>query len=246
MVQAKNIIIATGSSPMVVSGFEFDKQQILSSTGALAMKELPESMVILGGGAIGCEFAFILNCFGVKVTLIEALPHILPAEDQDFCVVLRDVFRQRGIEVMESTRAKGVEKGSASVTITVEADGKTETREAIYAEPQVASFGLTEAEAIKQGIDYKKSVFKYPGAGKSVAVGKPEGLVKVLSDATTGELLAAHIVGHDATEIIHQPLQVKHSELLADDVTEMIHAHPTISETVLEAMRGIDGEAVHG
>jgi dihydrolipoamide dehydrogenase len=116
---------------------------------------------------------------------------------------------------------------------------------AIYCEPQVAGFGLREDQALEQGRAVKKSVFHYRGAGKTIAVGKPVGLVKVLCDPQTDELLGAHIVGHNATELLHELLLAHTAELLPQDISEMIHAHPTISEAVMEAMRGVNGKPVH-
>ena len=115
---------------------------------------------------------------------------------------------------------------------------------AIYCEPQVAGFGLRENQA--GDIPLKKSTFAYSGAGKTIAVGKPTGMVKVLCHAETDELLGAHIVGHNATELIHELLLAKSSELLPEDVTSAIHAHPTISEAVMECMQGVNGRPVHG
>jgi dihydrolipoamide dehydrogenase len=116
---------------------------------------------------------------------------------------------------------------------------------ATYCEPQVASFGYTERQAMAQDIAYKKAVFPYRGAGKSVAIEQPEGLVKILLDPVTSELLGAHIVGADATELIHELLLVRQAELLPEDVSRMIHAHPTLSETILEVMREAQGQAIH-
>jgi len=116
---------------------------------------------------------------------------------------------------------------------------------AIYCEPQVAGFGLREDQALEQGRALKKSVFQYQGAGKTIAVGKPVGLVKVLCDPATDELLGAHIVGHNATELLHELLLLRTAELLPEDVGGMIHAHPTISEAVMEATRGVNGKPIH-
>ena len=116
---------------------------------------------------------------------------------------------------------------------------------AIYCEPQVAGFGLREEELSEQGQKYKKSVFHYPGAGKTIAVGKPVGLVKVLCDADSDEIIGAHIVGHNATELIHELLLASSSELLTADIERMIHAHPTFAEAVQEAARGINGKPIH-
>lgn len=334
-IKTTSIIVATGSRPMSVPGFEFDEEQILSSTGILALKQLPKSIVILGAGAIGCEFAFVMNSFGVKVTLVELAEHILPSEDAETTQVLDKCFKRDGIEILTSTKAISMNKNAKEVTIeTLGPKGKqtisaekalvvfgrvpntqnlglqemgvkldkrgyvtvhdyyqthasgiyaigdithtpalahVASREgeiavehiagrqpqhkqvnpdlvpsAIYCEPQVAGFGLQEEQAKKQGIAIKKSVFQYAGAGKTVAVGKTDGIVKVLCDAKTDELLGAHIVGHNATELIHELLLVANSELLPEDVTEMIHAHPTISEAVMEAVRGINGKPIHG
>ena len=332
----KNILIATGSRPLVVPGFEFDEKVILSSTGILAMTKLPRSIVILGAGAIGCEFAYVMNSFGVKVTLVEAMDHVLPTEDVDVSVQLEKIFKRRGIDVLTETRATALKKTAKRVTVSLGAAGgetleckadhalvvfgrapntdniglkklgikldakgyavtgdfqetsipgiyaigdvtstpalahvaskegeiavehmaghlsaerrvnPNEVPSAIYCEPQVAGFGLREQVAKEAGIKFKKSVFNYPGAGKTIAVGKPDGFVKILTDAETDEVLGAHIIGKDATELIHELLLAKHSELLPEDVAGMIHAHPTISEAVMESMRGINGKPIHG
>jgi dihydrolipoamide dehydrogenase len=330
----KHILVATGSRPMQVPGFECDEQQVLTSTGILAMTALPASIVILGAGAIGCEFAYVMNSFGVKVTLVEALDHILPTEDFETCAVLEKCLVRDGIDVRAKTRALELNKTAKTVSLTlqnrqgettqVEAEkvlvvfGRVPNTEglglkemgvkldergyvtigdycqtnaagiyaigditrtpalahvaskegeiavehmaghhpdktvdpnsvpsAIYCEPQVAGFGLREDEAKAQGIALKKSVFNYPGAGKTIAVGKPDGLVKVLCDPKTDELLGAHIVGHNATELLHELLLAHNSELLPEDIANTIHAHPTISEAIMEAMRGINGKPIH-
>ncbi|MDH3603394.1 MAG: dihydrolipoyl dehydrogenase [Candidatus Tectomicrobia bacterium] len=334
-VKSKNIIIATGSKAMTVPGFEFDEKQVLSSDGILAATELPQSMIILGAGAIGCEFAFVMNAFGVRVTLVEMAEHILPTEDFEAAEVLKASFEKEGIVVLAGYRAKTLKKAQGGVSVTVE-DSKGDQQElkadttlvvfgrvpitdgiglkevgvttdergyirvgdycetnvngifaigdvtstpalahvaskegeiavefiaghepaarnvdpdlvpsAIYCEPQVAGIGLREDQAKRDGIKYKKSVFPYRGAGKTVAVDKTDGLVKVLTDPGTGELLGAHIVGHNATELIHELLLAKSSELLPQDIADMIHAHPTISEAVMETLRGVDGQPIH-
>lgn len=335
-VKAKHILVATGSRPMQIPGFECDEEIVLSSNGILGLKELPESMVILGGGAIGCEFAYILNSFGVKVTLVEAMDHLLPSEDLEVCGILAKSFKREGIDVLVKTQAKELKRGNNKVTVALEdADGSDRKLEAdkvlvvfgrtpntenlglremgvkldergyvkvgdygqtsapgiyaigditttpalahvaskegeiavehmagqppkekavdpdlvpsaIYCEPQVAGFGLREDQARAERREVRKSVFPYVGAGKSVAVGKPEGLVKVLVDPITDELLGAHIVGHNATELLHELLLAKTSELLPDDISTMIHAHPTISEAIMEVMRGVNGKPIHG
>jgi dihydrolipoamide dehydrogenase len=116
---------------------------------------------------------------------------------------------------------------------------------AVYCEPQVASFGLTEAKATEKGIAFAKASFPYRGAGKSVAIEQPEGFVKIIYEPKTKEILGAHIVGADATELIHEILLARTAELLPEDIATMIHAHPTLSEAVMEAMRTVEGWAIH-
>ncbi len=332
---ARNILVATGSRPMAIPGFEFDEERILSSTGILALTELPYSLVILGAGAIGCEFAYVMNSFGVRVTLVEAMDHILPTEDFETCAVLDKAFRQSGIDVRTATRAGELSTENQGVRVTLQsADGASDSvtadkalvvfgrvpntdglgleemgveldqrgyvkvgdycqtsaagiyaigditsspalahvasaegemavehmaglkphrqavdeqlvPSAIYCEPQVAGFGLREDQALAREIEVKKSVFPYHGAGKTIAVGKATGMVKVLCDPKTDELLGAHIVGHNATELLHELLLAKSSELLPEDIGGMIHAHPTISEALMETMRGVNGQPIH-
>ncbi|MGQ9616039.1 MAG: dihydrolipoyl dehydrogenase [Spirochaetota bacterium] len=332
-ISGKNIIIATGSRPREIPGFPFDEERVLSSDGALMMKKLPESMIILGGGFIGVEFAHIMNAFGVDVYIVELLDRLLPLEDVEASDVLTKSFKKRGIKVSISTRATGLEKTGSGVRLKIEKQsgekaeleasmilvvvgrapnienigleearittkngfiqvgdyyqtavpsiyaigdvvetpqlahvaskegviavehiaGKNPHRKvdltcipsAVYCEPQVASFGLKEYQAQEKGIAYKKAVFPYRGAGKSVAVEKSEGFVKVLYDPETSEILGAQIVGVDATELIHEVLLARSSELLPGDIARMIHAHPTLSEAVMEAMRAAEGWAIH-
>ncbi len=331
-VTGNSIIIATGSRPREISGFPFDEKTVLSSNGALMLEELPKSIIILGGGFIGVEFAHIMNSFGVEVHIVELLDRLLPIEDEESAEVLTRAFKKRGIKIATSTKASSLQISKNGVMVTAEQNGekkqieaekllvvvgrqanienigleevgiKTErgfiitgdyyqtdipsvyaigdvvqtpqlahvaskegeivvehlggknpvTRvnvheipSAVYCEPQVASIGYKEYEAKKEGISYKKAVFPYRGAGKSVAVERSEGFVKVLYDPDTSEILGAHIVGLDATELIHEILLAKTSELLPANIAEMIHAHPTLSEAVMEAMRAAEGWAIH-
>ena len=331
---ARNILIATGSRPLELKGFEFDEKQVLSSTGILDLKTLPKSLVILGGGAIGCEFAFVMNAFGVAVTVVEMMEHLLPTEDFECAAVLAASFQKAGITVHTGTRANSLARSANGVSValttpagelTVKAEkalvvfgrrpntgnlgletvglGTDErgfipvgdynqtsasgvfaigdvtstpllahvaSREgelavefiaghggsikrvdpanvpsAIYCEPQVAGFGLREDEAKSKGIDIRKSVFPYRGIGKAVAVGKHEGLVKLITDPHTGEILGGHVVGLNATEIVHEMLLARTAELLTEDIAAMIHAHPTLSEGVMEAALGLNGAPIH-
>lgn len=331
---AKNIVLATGSRPLAVRGFEPDEKNVLSSSGILAATKLPRSLAILGAGAIGCEFAYVMNAFGVRVTLIEMGEHILPAEDFETAQVLDESLRKAGVDIRTKTRALSWQNASEKLAVRVSGEGKEEVIEAekilvafgrtpntsnlgldalgvqldqrgyvvtgdygqtnvknifaigdivatpalahvaskegeiaiefiaghtpshrripedlvpsaIYCEPQVAGFGLREDVAKEKGIKFKKSVFPLRANGKSVAVGKTAGLVKLLSDPDTGELLGAHIAGSNATELIHELILARSGELLCDDIAQMIHAHPTVSESIMEAALGIVSKPIH-
>ena len=330
---AEHILIATGSSPREIPGFEFNGTDILSSDHALMLESLPESLLILGGGAIGCEFAHIMNAFGVDVTIVEMMDHLLPTEDADNAAILQRSFKKRKITVKTGTVAKGYDRKDGKITVHLEGpDGKKEEKEAekvlvvvgrapntaglgldtvgitpekgcipvgdyyrtsvpsiyaagdvintpqlahlaskeaeiavehiagiarekaadpglvpgaVYCEPQVAGFGLTEEKAAKNNVPFKTSVFPYRGAGKSVALGKLEGQVKIIFDPDTKEILGAGVVGENATELIHELLLAKKAELLPEDLATMIHAHPTLSETIMEAARGAEGWMIH-
>ena len=331
-INARNILIATGSRPRPLPGFDFDEKLVLSSTGALMLQELPKRVCILGGGAIGVEFAHVMDAFGVEVHLVEMLDHLLPLEDVEIAEVLTRAFRKRGLKLYTSTKASSYARSGKSLQVKVEgpegikelevdqillvvgripntedigleglgittdkgfvpvgdfyqtsvegvyavgdvirspmlahvasAEGELAAEHmagkrtplrldpqampgAVYCEPQVASFGLTEAQAKEQKLDFDKAVFPYRGAGKSVAIGRTEGMVKLLVEKETREILGAHVVGAEATELIHELLLAKTAELLPEDMATMIHAHPTLSEAVMEAARAAEGWAIH-
>ena len=332
-VSGKSIIVATGSRPREIPGFSFDEKTVLSSDGALMLETLPKSIIILGGGFIGVEFAHIMNSFGVEVNVVELLDRLLPIEDEESSTVVTRSFKKRKIGIYTSTKATGMKKAKGGVVLSVEKkDGEKAELEAekllvvvgrapntenigldkvgittdkgfipvgdyyqtsvpsiyaigdvvatpqlahvaskegeiavehmagrspvpkidphvipsaVYCEPQVASFGYKEYEAQQQGLNYKKAVFPYRGAGKSVAIEKPEGHVKILYDPETAEILGAHVAGSEATELIHELLLAKSAELLPADIADMIHAHPTLSEALMEAARTAEGWAIH-
>ncbi|HZJ82540.1 MAG TPA: dihydrolipoyl dehydrogenase [Clostridia bacterium] len=332
-ITAQNIIIATGSSPRQIPGFDIDEEAVLSSTGALMLEKLPKDILILGAGAIGIEFAHILNAFGVEVHVVEMMDSILPLEDKEVVEVLQKALKRRGIKFYTSTKALSMDKKDNRVEVELEnAEGEKSHREvekvlvavgrkpntqgiglenlgietqkdfiptgdyyqtevsgvfaigdvvnspllahvaskegeiaveyiagknpelkiqpdaipsAVYCEPQIASFGYTEEKAKDKGISYEKAVFPYRGAGKSVAIEKPDGMVKILYHTKTREILGGHIVGAEATEIIHELLLAKWGELLPEDIATMIHAHPTLTEAVMEAARTAEGWAIH-
>lgn len=332
-VTASNILVATGSRPKSIPGFEIDEKQVISSTGALMLEKLPERLLILGAGYIGMEFAHVMRAFGVEVTVVEMLDQILPNSDAEAVGILHREFRRRGITMHTGMKAKDMKKTKSGVSLTVEGkDGESEKLSAdlllvavgrapntedlgledvgvklekgfvvtgqyyktavdsiyaigdvlpspqlahvamkegeiavehmaggtperllapelipgaIYTEPQLASFGPTEETLKADGVDYGKATFPYRGAGKAVAIEQPEGIVKILYDNNTKELLAAHVAGADATELIHELLLGKKAELLPEDIATMVHAHPTLSEAVMEGARGVEGWIIH-
>ncbi|HRZ90607.1 MAG TPA: FAD-dependent oxidoreductase, partial [Spirochaetia bacterium] len=297
------------------------------------LEMLPRRLVILGAGAIGMEFAYVMNSFGVEVTLVEMLDTILPLEDSETVEVVRRDFVKKGVKILTGTRAEGLERkpegavvrlsGKDGAKTEVEADqvlvavgrapntenlglealgirtekgfipvgdyGQTavpsiyaigdvvatpllahvaskegeiavermagkdperrvaldEIPSAVYCEPQVGSFGLTERESVERGVRFQKAVFPYRGIGKAVAVEALDGIVKILHDPQTGEILGAHVAGAEATELVHELLLAKKSELTVQDIAGMIHAHPTLSEGVMEAARLAEGWAIH-
>lgn len=332
-ITGKNIIIATGSSPRELPGFEFDEEAVLSSTGALMLKEVPKRLVILGAGAIGVEFAHIMNAFGSEVTLVEMLDQVLPANDPEISAELTKVFEKRGISIHTATKAASMTRKDGAVEVALESkeDGKStveadkllvvvgrvpnsagigledigiepekgfvptgdfyetpvsgiyaigdvintpllahlaskegevavehiagvevepripadEVPMAVYTEPQAANFGLTEAQAKEKGLDVSTASFPFRGVGKAVAVGSMDGFVKLVYDTEIHEILGAHIIGPEATELIHEILLAKKMELLPENVADMIHAHPTLSESVMEAMKEATTGAIH-
>ncbi len=332
-ISAKNILIATGSRSREIPGFEFDGKKVLSSRDILGMSELPKSLIILGAGAIGMEFAYVMNAFGVDVTVVEMLDQLLPLEDAETVDIVAKAFKRYGVKTMTGTKATNLDTKGKGIKLDVEsADGSKETLNAdkilvavgrapnsenlgldtigvktekgfitvgdyyqtsvpgvyaigdviaspllahvaskegeiaveymaghspeakidpqsipsaVYCEPEIGSFGLTEKAAQERKRPVDVATFPYRGAGKSVAVEKSEGLVKVVLDKETREILGAHIVGYNATELIHELLLAKKAELLPEDIATMIHAHPTLSEAVMESARAAEGWAIH-
>jgi len=328
--RTKNILLATGCKMRRIPDLAVDGERVMTSREALAGKVLPTSIVIVGAGAIGVEFAYFYNSFGTKVTLVEMLPQILPVEDEEVAKLLHRSFEKQGIAVHVGTKCENFRVGKSSVKLNLVKDGKSEeieaetvlsaigvvpnlegalspkvkleldrsyvkvgddyqtsvkgiyaagdiigppwlahvaTYEAVnavqgmfgfskpkrvknfpgctYCVPQVASTGLTEKAAKEKGLDYKVGKFPFTASGKAVASAESEGFVKVLSDAKTGEIIGAHIIGADATELIAEYGLVIELEGTVDDIHHTIHAHPTLSEAVMESAAATTGEAIH-
>ena len=331
-ISADNIMVATGARARHIPGIPVDGETVLTSREAIVLREVPERVVIVGGGAIGVEFADIYHSYGAEVMIIEMLPRLVPLEDEEISQQLERVFRHRGIGFKTGAMVGGVavSEGTAAVTVT-DADGSVSEIEcdkvlvaigvqgntediglevagvntergyitvddemrtnvpgvfaigdvtgklplahvasaqgviaaeviagmnpmpldyslmprATYCRPQIASFGLTEQQAIDVGYSFKVGRFPMAASGKALAMGEPNGMVKLVVDSEVGELLGAHIIGPEATELLGE---VGLSRLLEGTTTELgwlVHPHPTISETIKEAALAVEGEAIH-
>jgi dihydrolipoamide dehydrogenase len=327
---SKHTIIATGAKARSLGNLKFDEKKVLSSTGAMILKELPKKMTIVGSGAIGVEFAYFYNAFGTEVTIIEMMPNIMPIEDKDISDVVAREFKKSGIKILTDTKTESVEvKGGVVTTkvsgkttedivsdvvliaigvtgnvenlgleelgikvekscIVVDKDYKTNV-EGIYAigdvngppwlahvasseginciekikgmhtpdidyntipgctycQPQVASVGLTEKKAIEEGYEVIVGKFPFSANGKSRAIGETAGMVKVIFDKKYDELIGAHIVGAEATELIMEFVLAKSLEATHEQIIKTVHAHPTLTESNLEAVGVAYGEAIN-
>jgi dihydrolipoamide dehydrogenase len=330
VLSGKNILLCTGAGARPLPGVKVDGDKVLTSREALALKEQPKSLTIIGAGAIGVEFAYFFHTFGTKVTLVEMLPQILPVEDTEISELLKKDFLKSGIEVLVETKVESVEVGAKSVKVKVSgAENKTiesdkllvaiglqanlegalasglklelergyvktndryetsvkgiyaagdiigppwlahvashEAMEAVegmfvagkkphkvtvfpgctYCQPQVASIGLTEKKAKEQNLKFKVGKFTYRASGKAVAAGETEGFVKLIVGEPHGEILGAHIIGIEATEMIAELGLAITLEATVDEIHSTIHAHPTLSEMVAEAALASHGQAIH-
>jgi dihydrolipoamide dehydrogenase len=327
---AKHIIIATGARPRTLPGVAIDGKKVISSTEAMILPEFPKSMIIMGAGAIGVEFAFFYNSLGAKITIVEMMPNILPIEDKELSKLLESNFKKSGMEILTGTKVESVKTGK-DVTVTVSsAEGKKElnadlalmaigvqgntenigletlgvktdrgwiqvddfgktnvegiyaigdvagppwlahvaSREGIncaekiagknpqpidyenvpgctYCQPQVASLGMTEEKALSAGYKLKIGRFPFAASGKARAIGETDGLVKLIFDEKYGELLGAHILGPEATEMIAELGIVKTLEGTGSSISNTIHAHPTLSEAIMEAAENAYGHSVN-
>ncbi len=325
-VKFKHLILATGGRPRTLPGLEFDAKKIISYFEAMVPKKLPKKLVIIGGGAIGCEFAYFYNAFGTEVTIVELLDSLLPLEDKECTKELQRSFKKKKISVITGTAAD-VKKTKTGVKVTagsktIDADQvllavgiqgnvedlgldefgvqhekgfiKTDERDrttaenvraigdvngkvllahvashqgvvvaedlagtahhlvdydaipsCTYCQPQVASLGWTEEKCKEKELDYKVGRYPFRPHGKAVATGENEGFVKLIYGAKYGELLGAHIVGHDATEMIAEAVAAKSSDATMHSLAAAMHAHPTMAEAFHEATLDALGRALH-
>jgi len=330
-IEAKNIVLATGGRPRSIPGIDIDGDKVIEYRKAMSLEKKPDSMVIIGAGAIGIEFAHFYSQLGTEITIIEMLDTILPIEDREITDVLAKSFKKNKINIHTSAKVDSIKKTKTGIDITFSKAGKTEklsadkaliaigiqgnveelgleslgisvekgfipvngwyqtnlagvyaigdvtgppllahvaSHEAIicvekiagqnphildydsipgctYCQPQVASIGMTEEKAKEAGYDISIGKFPYAASGKARAIGERDGMVKLIFDKKYGELLGAHIIGAEATELIAELGIAKTFETTAIELASTIHAHPTLSEMIMEAAGNSLGKAIH-
>ena len=332
-VNTRNIIIATGSVVRPIPGFETDGARVVNSDHILELKEVPKSLIVMGAGAVGVEFASVYSRFGCETTLVELMPRLLPLEDEEISKELEKSFRKRGIKSQTGTKLEKMEQTDKSVVLTgKDASGKDVKLEAemllvavgrmpyleglglegtkikvergavqvdeylrtgepnvyaigdviptpwlahlaskegivaveqiagvkdvqpinlrlvpncTYCDPEVASVGLTEAKAREEGYDVKTGKFPFSASGKARILGEEEGFVKIVSESKYDEILGVHIIGPHATELIAEACVAMQLESTAEELGRTMHAHPTISEAVMEAAEGVHNLTIH-
>lgn len=331
-IEGKKIIIATGARPKMIESIPVDGKKIITSREAMVLKNKPESIIIIGAGAIGVEFAYFFNTLGSNVTLIEMMDRIVPVEDRESSELLAKSFAKRKINVLTSTRVVKAEVKDEEVIVAVSSEDKEKSLSAdivlnaigvqgnvqgfgleelgvelergfikvnrenystnindvyaigdvigppwlahvasaegitcierikglqvpsvdydsipgcTYCQPQIASIGLTEEKAIEAGYKIKVGKFPYTASGKASAIGEREGFVKIIFDEKYGEMLGAHIVGAEATELIAELGMAKALEADYETIIKTVHAHPTLAEMVMEAAANAYDESIH-
>ncbi len=329
--QAKNIILAMGSTPRDLPHIKADGKRILNSDHLLTVAEVPKSMLVIGAGAVGCEFASIFARFGTKTTIVEILPQLLPIEDEEIAKEFTRLFKKKGIDVYTDAKVESAEVHENGVRCVVSAKGKQQTfdvdivlsatgRRAVtekcgleaagvkldrgfvqvdelmrtgvpgiyaigdivptpalahcasaegilaiehikgldvrpinydhipnctYSDPEVASAGLTEKRARERGYDVKIGKFPFTASSKARIIGEANGLVKYVCDAKYDEILGVHIVGPHATELIAEACVALELEATSESIARTVHAHPTLSEAMMEAAEDVQGHAIH-
>jgi len=329
--ETHNVIIATGGQARTIPGITPDGERVLTYREAIVLREMPASVVIVGAGPIGMEFAHLWRTYGADVTVVEMLPHALPLEDEEVSAEVERAFKRRKVRLLTSTRVQGVETTDDGVRVSVAGEQGEQTLEAervlvaigarpdsenlgleeigvqvergavvvddqmrtnvsgvyaigdvtgklalahvasaqsivavetiagaetvmldyeaiprcTYCRPQVASFGLTKPQAVERGHEVRVGKFPFRPNGKALGLGDYDGFVKIVADATTGEILGAHLVGPEVTELLPELVLARNWELTPEQIARTVHAHPTLSEVLMEAAHGVFGKAIH-
>ena len=326
-IEARAVILATGSEPKSLPDVAIDEQVVISSNGAVRQERRPASLIVIGAGAVGVEFADVYRAYGTEVTILEALPRLVPIEDEEVSTQLARTFGRRGITIKTGVKVSAITRGGPGAHVETDA-GRFEAEQVLmavgrgakvkdvglealgiamergfvrvsprmetsvkgvyaigdmagtpllahkamaegvvaaeaiagrdprpvdygnvpsctYCRPQVASIGVSEARARENGREITVGKFPFTASGKAVALGETEGFVKVVADKATGEILGVHILGPEATEIIHEFAVGRTLEATLEEMIHTIHAHPTLSEAAFEATLGALGQAIH-
>lgn len=328
----KNIIIATGASAIVPPGWEVDGKHILTYTEAILQEHLPKSVIVIGSGAIGVEFATIWNSYGVDVTIVEMLPNIVPLEEEEVSTELEKAFKKQGIQVLTSHKVDSLVNKGDKVEVKVISDGETKLLEAeqaliaigvkpnsaslgledvgvqlsdrgmveiddrmetsipgiwaigdvtgklmlahvgsaqgivcaeniageetitldyemlprvTFSQPQVASFGISATTAEERGYEVKVGRYPFQANGKALGLGEANGWVKIITDAKYGEILGAHMIGPEVTELLPELTLAQMMEITTAEIAQNVHAHPTLSEVLMEAAHGAEGHSIN-
>jgi len=330
--KGKNIVIATGASAIVPTGWSVDGESVVTYWEAILQEKLPKSVIVIGSGAIGVEFATVWNSYGAEVTIVEMLPNLVPLEDEEIGKELEKAFKKRGIKVMTGHRVESVTPKKGAVEVKVSREGAEQTLSAeqalvaigvrpnsdglgleelgvkisergmieiddrmatnvpgiwaigdvtgklmlahvgsaqgivcaeniagvesytldyemlprvTFSSPQVASFGITEAVARERGYDVKVARFPFQANGKALGLGESSGWVKILSDARYGEILGAHMIGPEVTELLPELTLAQMMEITPAEIARNVHAHPTLSEVLMEAAHAAEGHSIN-
>jgi dihydrolipoamide dehydrogenase len=330
--KTKNIVIATGASTFVPSGWEIDGQHVVTYLEAILQEKIPQSVVIIGAGAIGVEFATIWSSYGVKVTIVEMLPRLVPLEDEEVSAELAKAFKKRKVDVYTNSPVQSVQADDKGVKVAIKTEDGEKTLEAeqalvsigfkpngrglgleelgvklsergaveidermatnvpgicaigdvtaklmlahvgstqgivcaeniagaetilldyemmpraTFCQPQIASFGLTEAQAKERGYDVKLGRFPFQPNGKALGMGETTGWVKLVTDAKYGEILGAHLIGPEVTELLPELTIAQMMELTPEQIARNVHAHPTLSEVLMEAAHDAEGHSIN-
>jgi dihydrolipoamide dehydrogenase len=325
-------VIATGASVAVPPGWQVDGEHVVTYLEAILQEKLPKSVVVIGAGAIGVEFATVWNSYGAQVTIVEMLPRVVPTEDEEVSAELAKALKRRKINILTGTRVESLETTENGVRVKVSGEGGEQTLEAeqalaaigfkpngrglgleelgvklsergaveiddrmatnvpgiwaigdvtaklmlahvgsaqgivcaeniagaetvkldyammpraTYCQPQVASFGYTEAQAKERGYEIKIGRFPFQPNGKALGMGETTGWVKIVTDAKYGEILGAHMIGPEVTELLPELTLAQMMELTPEQIARNVHAHPTLSEVLMEAAHAAEGHAIH-
>jgi len=337
--KARNVVVATGASALVPGAWKVDGEKVVTYMEAITQEKLPKSVVIIGSGAIGVEFATVWNSYGVDVAVVEMLPRLVPLEDEEVSAELEKAFKKRGIKSLTGHKVEAVDATDTGVKVTVSANGENKILEAeqalvaigfqpnskglgleevgvrisergfveidermatnipgiwaigdltgklmlahvgssmgivcaeniageerpesghtavtldyemmpraTYCQPQIASFGLTEVQARGRGHTVKVGRFPFQANGKALGLGDYAGWVKIVVDKKYGEILGAHMIGPEVTELLPELTLARMMEMTPAEIARNVHAHPTLSEALMEAAQAVEGFSIH-